>query len=87
MRSVQTADCIANGLTFDGEYFWAPGRVGKIRKIDRTGRIVGWISAGGSIGTWDLAWDGQYLWSGERTHEMWLDDKIFKLEILEVQPW
>jgi hypothetical protein len=32
----------------------------------------------------DLAWDGQYLWSGERTNEMWDDEKIFKLEILQV---
>lgn len=74
---------IGGGLTFDGDYFWAPGS-GKLYKIDGSGRVIGWISAGSAETTWDLAWDGQYLWSGERTNEDWTDNKIFKLEIIGV---
>jgi hypothetical protein len=49
--------------------------------------VLGRISAGGSIGTWDLAWNGKHLWTGERTYEVWADNKIFEMEILEVTPW
>lgn len=74
-----------DGLTFDGEHFWVASAE-RIYKLNSAGDIVGSITAGSSDGTWSLAWDGQYLWSGERTNEMWDDNKIFKLEILEVQP-
>jgi len=33
--------------------------------------------------TWALAWDGQYLWTIQRTCEMWNDPKIFKIKILD----
>jgi parallel beta-helix repeat protein len=75
---------IGGGLTFDGEHFWAQGCNGKIYKIDKNGNVLGWISSGSTTTMFDLAWDGQYLWSGERTNEMWDDEKIFKLEILQV---
>ena len=83
---IDLGEFIGGGLTFDGEFFWAQNCGGKIYKITEEGQIAGWISAGSQT-MLDLAWDGQHLWSGERTNEMWPDNKIFKLEILEVQPW
>jgi len=68
------------GLTWDGNYFWAPGGRG-ICKINTDGRIVGGIYAA-SEGTWDLAWDGQYLWATQRTNENWQDAKLYQIEIL-----
>jgi hypothetical protein len=53
--------------------------------VDVQGNIVGWIYPA-SEGTWDMSWDGQYLWATQRTNENWSDDKLFALKILEVQP-
>jgi hypothetical protein len=57
-------------------------QLGGICKIDSTGQIVGGIYAA-SEGTWDLAWDGNYLWATQRTNENWQDPKIYKIEILD----
>lgn len=70
------------GLTYDGEYFWAPTGVNKIGKFNSRGDLVGWIYAA-SEGTWDLAWDGYYLWASQRTNENWQDPKIYKIEVLD----
>ena len=69
------------GLTWDGNYFWAPGERG-ISKIDSTGKIAGGIYAA-SEGTWDLTSDGNYLWATQRTNENWQDPKIYQIEILD----
>lgn len=68
------------GLAWDGEHFWVPA--GHILKYDARGHQVGWIYAA-SEGTWDMTWDGVYLWATQRTNENWPDAKIFQLEILE----
>lgn len=69
------------GLAWDGEHFWTPGGKG-ILKYTPQGQMVGWIYAA-SEGTWDMTWDGQYLWASQRTNENWQDAKIFALEILD----
>ncbi len=58
---------------------------GKLMKVDVQGNIVGWIYPA-SEGTWDMSWDGQYLWATQRTNENWPDDKLFALKILEIKP-
>ncbi len=74
------------GLTFDGKYFWAP--CSQICKYDKNGKLMGRIYVA-SEGTWDLAWEpagnkyGGYLWATQRTNENWLDEKLYKLEILD----
>ncbi len=78
--TIETKGWAGGGLTWDGNYFWAPGGKG-ICRIDKDGRIVGEIYAA-SEGTWDLAWDGQYLWATQRTNENWKDAKIYQIEIL-----
>jgi glutamine cyclotransferase len=69
------------GLTWDGEYFWAPGGKG-IAKINKDGQMIGSIYAA-SEGTWDLTWDGEYLWATQRTNENWFDSKIYQIEIID----
>lgn len=71
----------AGGLAWDGEHFWVPGS-GRILKYDLLGHQVGWIYAA-SEGTWDMAWDGAFLWASQRTNENWPDAKVFALEVLE----
>ena len=71
------------GIAWDGSHFWIPA--GKIMEVDTQGNVVGWIYPA-SEGTWDMTWDGQYLWATQRTNENWLDAKLFALKILDIQP-
>jgi len=73
----------AGGLAWDGTHFWIPG--GKLFQVDAHGKVTGWIYPA-SEGTWDMTWDGQYLWATQRTNENWADAKLFALEILSVHP-
>lgn len=68
------------GIAWDGEHFWIPS--GRILKYDTQGHQVGWIYPA-SEGTWDMTWEGDYLWASQRTNENWSDAKIFQLEILD----
>jgi glutamine cyclotransferase len=72
------------GITWDGEAFWVPGGEG-IQRISPTGQRLGSIYAC-SEGTWDLAWDGQFLWACQRTNENWFDDKLYQVRILNLVP-
>ena len=79
---------LQNNIRFDsdivwtGNYFWASGGCGKgIGKFTTEGNLVGEIYPPAKD-TWALAWDGNYLWSIQRTCEMWDDPKIYQIEIL-----
>ena len=67
------------GLAWDGEAFWVPGGRG-IERVSATGQTLGSIYAC-SEGTWDLTWDGQFLWATQRTNENWFDDKLYQIAI------
>jgi hypothetical protein len=71
------------GIAWDGNHFWVPGD-GIIYRYDNLGGNAGWIYAA-SEGTWDMTWDGTYLWATQRTNENWSDNKIFALEILQIK--
>jgi hypothetical protein len=71
------------GIAWDGSHFWVPGD-GVIHRYDKLGNAAGWIYAA-SEGTWDMAWDGAYLWATQRTNENWSDDKIFALNVLQIK--
>ncbi|MBN1858398.1 right-handed parallel beta-helix repeat-containing protein [Candidatus Bipolaricaulota bacterium] len=71
------------GLAWDGEAFWVPGGRG-IERVSATGQSLGSIYAC-SEGTWDLTWDGQYLWATQRTNENWFDDKLYQIRIGTLQ--
>lgn len=74
---------ILGSLVWTGTYFWAnsdPYLTKWFPNWTMAGRIypVAW-------GTDALAWDGTYLWSLQRTCELWADGKIFQIEILNDQ--
>ncbi|NHI89802.1 MAG: right-handed parallel beta-helix repeat-containing protein [Candidatus Thorarchaeota archaeon] len=70
-------------LVWTGIYFWAHSG------IHITKWYANWTLAGKiypvAWGTDALAWDGTYLWSLQRTCEVWKDGKIFQIEILNDQ--
>ncbi|MFW3147034.1 MAG: right-handed parallel beta-helix repeat-containing protein [Thermoplasmatota archaeon] len=70
-------------IVWTGEHFWtAWGGPRGLGKWDADGNLEGSIFPVAD-GTWAIAWDGEYLWTIQRTCEMWDDDKIFKIEILD----
>ena len=72
------------GIAWDGEAFWIPGGRG-IQRVSAVGEPLGSIYAC-SEGTWDLTWDGTYLWATQRTNENWFDDKLYRIEIVQLLP-
>jgi hypothetical protein len=77
-----TQETIQGALVWTGNYFWTAGGCTKglckwTRDLDLAGEIYP-----PAKDTWALTWDGKYLWSIQRTCEMWNDPKIYKIEIL-----
>jgi parallel beta-helix repeat protein len=70
-------------LVWTGEYFWTTYSCRRgICKYTKDGELVGEIYPPAKD-TWALAWDGNYLWSIQRTCEMWDDPKVYQIEILD----
>lgn len=67
-------------LVWTGSYFWA------YSGIVLTKWFPNWTVAGKiyppAWGTDALAWDGTYLWSMQKTCELWADGKLFQIEII-----
>ncbi len=72
---------IPGTFAWTGDYFWI-SVYDKLIKLTEDGGIVGEIY-GVADGAFAVAWDGQYLWTFQRTCEMWDDTKIFQIEILD----
>jgi hypothetical protein len=70
-------------LVWTGEYFWAVGGCNKgICKYTSDGELVGEIYPPAKD-AWAITWDGENLWTLQRTCERWDDPKIYQLEILD----
>lgn len=70
-------------LVWTGEYFWTTFGCEKgICKFTKDGELVGEIYPPAQE-PWALAWDGKYLWTIQRTCEMWDDPKIYQIEIID----
>jgi hypothetical protein len=68
-------------IVWTGQYFWASGGCEKgIGRFTADGKLVGEIYPAAKD-TWALAWDGKYLWTIQRTCEMWGDPKIYQIQI------
>jgi hypothetical protein len=70
-------------LTWTGSHFWCASEV-ELTKWDLSGILVGkiYLAAEGTIG---IAWDGDNIWTSCKTCELWVDGKIFQIEILDDQ--
>jgi len=82
MGSITFSTPIHHAIVWTGEYFWAVGGDRGIGKFTSDGNLVGSIYRVAE-GTWGLAWDGEHLWTLQRTCELWDDDKIFRIEVLD----
>ena len=72
-----------SALVWTGSFFWADSGV-HLTKWHPNWTLAGKIYPV-AWGTDALAWDGIYLWSIQRTCELWKDGKIFQIEIIDDQ--
>ncbi|MFX1524923.1 MAG: right-handed parallel beta-helix repeat-containing protein [Promethearchaeota archaeon] len=72
---------ISGGLVWTGTHFWGVTGGGNITKFSHDWQIVGQIYPAAD-GTWAIAWDGDYIWTLQRTCESWEDKKMFQIEPL-----
>jgi len=69
-------------VVWTGEYFWVANADRGLGKYNREGYLVGSIYPV-ALGTWAIDWDGEHLWTIQRSCELWDDAKIFEIEILD----
>ncbi|MFW9849673.1 MAG: right-handed parallel beta-helix repeat-containing protein [Candidatus Thorarchaeota archaeon] len=79
----QQGGYIGGSIVWTGNFFWADSEI-YITKWYPNWTIAGKIYRV-AWGTDALAWDGTYLWSLQRTCELWRDGKIFQIEIIDDQ--
>ena len=70
-------------LVWTGSFFWADSGL-YLTKWHPNWTVAGKIYPV-AWGTDALAWDGTHLWSIQKTCELWNDDKIFQIEIIDDQ--
>ena len=72
---------VAGGLTWDGKTFWAPSD--RLVRFGRDGKFIGWLHST-SERVWDMAWDGEALWTTQRANENWTKiPRLFRIKILK----
>ncbi|MFX0178109.1 MAG: hypothetical protein ACFE85_17965, partial [Candidatus Hodarchaeota archaeon] len=74
-------DGISGGLVWTGSHFWGVSGGGNLTKYTHDWQMVG-QSYPVADGTWAIAWDGDYIWTLQRTCESWEDAKMFQIEPL-----
>ena len=70
-------------LAWTGTYFWGDS-YSHITKFLPNGTVVGKIYPI-ALETTDITWDGTYLWTLQKTCELWNDGKVFKVQIIDDQ--
>lgn len=72
---------ISGGLVWTGSHFWGVSGGGNLTKYSHDWQVVGQIYPAAD-GSWAIAWDGDYIWTLQRTCESWEDAKMFQIEPL-----
>jgi hypothetical protein len=72
---------ISSGLVWTGSHFWGATDRGNLTKYTHDWQAVGQIYPVAD-GSWAMAWDGDYIWTLQRTCESWEDEKLFQIEPL-----
>ncbi len=73
-------------LVWTGDHFWTAYSCPKgLCRYAKDGELAGEIYPAAD-GTWAMAWDGEHLWTIQRTCENWNDPKIYQVEILDDSP-
>jgi hypothetical protein len=72
---------LGNSIAWANGYFWSTG-VNTLKKWNIDGNCVGMIFPPAKD-AWAITWDGEILWTLQRTCENWNDDKIFMIIILD----
>ncbi len=72
---------LGNSIVWADGYFWSTG-VNTLKKWTVDGNCVGMIFPPAKD-AWAITWDGEFLWTLQRTCEMWNDDKIAMIKILD----
>lgn len=82
-KVVDSIEMEGGTFVWTGKHFWVAGGCDKgICKYTKEGKLVGEIYPAAE-GTWGIAWDGKYLWTLQRTCELWNDPKMYQIEILD----
>ncbi len=83
VREIKFKEPITGALVWTGNDFWIVGGCDRgIGHFTKEGKLIGQIYPVAE-GTWAIAWDGQYLWTLQRTCENWWNDpRIFQIKVL-----
>jgi hypothetical protein len=73
----------AGSIVWTGSFFWGESGL-YLTRWDSNWTLAGKIYPV-AWGTDALTWDGGYLWSLQKTCELWRDGKIFQIEIIDDQ--
>ena len=74
---------LGDSLVWTGEHFWSNGGCSKgLCRWSKDGKLVGEIYPVAKE-AWAMDWDGEYLWTIQRTSELWDDPKIYQIDVLD----
>ena len=79
------SDYFADLVVWTGDSFWGTGGEKGWGKWSPDGEYLG-SAYPVAHGCWAMSYDGEYLWSLNKTCELWNDDKIIKAKILDIIP-
>ena len=82
-NEIDRLDVGGGPIVWTGEHFWTSGGCEKgICKYTRDGELVSEIYPPAKD-PWAITWDGEHLWTIQRTCEVWDDNKVYQIEILD----
>jgi len=78
---IDTLEIPGGPIVYTGEYFWTVGGCEKgICKYSYKGILRDEFYPPAKD-AWAITWDGKYIWTRQRTCEMWNDPKVYQIEV------